>query len=253
MSRSLLSRSSRVEPGCRRLTQPLTLTSACRGFRTSSLPRSWPAESIATAGHVDPVTEYLTCLDRRETPRALETVWPGEVVVYDPRAGEVRGHRQLRRFVKQNQARLAERHASTRDRRLDDGRRAGGRRAAGAIWTAGRAGRGALAAGRRRRVTRRSVGGVPHLLQPVAGRRTAPHQAAHPRRRATPIRVTWSVATRRPSTPATPTRSSSTFAPDGYFREPSDRDDVHRGARELHAYFSRCFSAGGASVSSTAP
>ena len=43
----------------------------------------------------------------------LETVWPGEVVVYDPRAGEIRGHRQLRRFVHRNQAWLAERHART--------------------------------------------------------------------------------------------------------------------------------------------
>ena len=31
------------------------------------------------------------------TRDALETVWPGEVVVHDPRAGEVRGHQQLRR------------------------------------------------------------------------------------------------------------------------------------------------------------
>ena len=38
-------------------------------------------------------------------------MWPGEVVVHDPRAGEVRGHQQLRRFVRQNQAWLAERHA----------------------------------------------------------------------------------------------------------------------------------------------
>jgi ketosteroid isomerase-like protein len=35
--------------------------------------------------------------------------WRGGV--YDPRAGEVRGHKQLRRFVRQNQAWLAQRHA----------------------------------------------------------------------------------------------------------------------------------------------
>jgi hypothetical protein len=33
------------------------------------------------------------------------------VVVYDPRAGEIRGHRQLRKFVSANQSRLAEQHA----------------------------------------------------------------------------------------------------------------------------------------------
>ena len=62
------------------------------------------------AGQADPVGQYFTALNKGDT-RALETVWPGEVVVYDPRAGEIRGHQQLRRFVLQNQAWLAERHA----------------------------------------------------------------------------------------------------------------------------------------------
>ena len=62
------------------------------------------------AGLADPVGQYFTALNEGDT-HALETVWPGEVVVYDPRAGEIRGHRQLRRFVSQNQSWLAERHA----------------------------------------------------------------------------------------------------------------------------------------------
>src|ERR1700710_2998016 len=62
------------------------------------------------AGHADPVGEYLTALSDGDAG-LLETVWPGEVVVYDPRAGEVRGHRALRRFVHQNQGWLAERQA----------------------------------------------------------------------------------------------------------------------------------------------
>ena len=62
------------------------------------------------AGRADPVAQYFTALNNGDT-RALETVWPGEVVIYDPRAGEVRGHRQLRRFVSQNQSWLTERHA----------------------------------------------------------------------------------------------------------------------------------------------
>jgi hypothetical protein len=33
------------------------------------------------------------------------------MVVYDPHAGEIRGHKQLRRFVSQNQSWLAGRHA----------------------------------------------------------------------------------------------------------------------------------------------
>ena len=63
-------------------------------------------------GHVDPVGQYLNALSNAD-PHALEDVWPGEVVVYDPRAGEVRGHRQLRHFVRQNQSWMAEHHVRT--------------------------------------------------------------------------------------------------------------------------------------------
>ena len=61
-------------------------------------------------GRADPVGQYLTALTRGDT-EAVDAVWPGEVVVHDPRAGEVRGHRQLRRFIRANQAWLAERGA----------------------------------------------------------------------------------------------------------------------------------------------
>ncbi|HEY2306852.1 MAG TPA: hypothetical protein VGI05_13315 [Streptosporangiaceae bacterium] len=36
---------------------------------------------------------FFAALNQGDT-HALETVWPGEVVIYDPRAGEVRGHHQ---------------------------------------------------------------------------------------------------------------------------------------------------------------
>jgi ketosteroid isomerase-like protein len=62
------------------------------------------------AGQADPVGQYLAALSKGDA-RVLETPWPGEVVVYDPRAGEIRGHRQLRRFVRDNQAWMAEHHA----------------------------------------------------------------------------------------------------------------------------------------------
>ena len=57
------------------------------------------------AGQADPVAQYLTALSQSDA-HALESVWPGEVVVHDPRAGEIRGHRQLRRFVLQHVVRL---------------------------------------------------------------------------------------------------------------------------------------------------
>ena len=54
------------------------------------------------AGRADPVGQYFAALNSGDI-HAFETVWPGEVVVHDPRAGEVRGHRQLRHFVSRNQ------------------------------------------------------------------------------------------------------------------------------------------------------
>jgi hypothetical protein len=61
-------------------------------------------------GRADPVGEYLAALGTGDAGD-LELVWPGEVVVHDPRAGTVRGHRQLVRFVRRSEAFLAERQA----------------------------------------------------------------------------------------------------------------------------------------------
>jgi limonene-1,2-epoxide hydrolase len=66
--------------------------------------------STQATGHDDAVGQYLTALNEGDT-RALEEVSPAQVVVHDPRAGEVRGHRQLRRFVARNQSWLAGHHA----------------------------------------------------------------------------------------------------------------------------------------------
>jgi len=54
-----------------------------------------------TAGQADPVGQYFAALNMGDA-HALETGWPGEVVIYDPRAGEVRGHQQVRQFVSRN-------------------------------------------------------------------------------------------------------------------------------------------------------
>ena len=64
------------------------------------------------ADQADPVGQYFAALNNGD-PRVLETAWPGEVVIYDPRAGEVRGHRQVRQFVSHNLSWLAGLHAST--------------------------------------------------------------------------------------------------------------------------------------------
>ena len=61
-------------------------------------------------GHADPVAQYLRALDTGD-PRDLELVWPGDVVVHDPRVGEVHGHAELREFARRNASWLADHHA----------------------------------------------------------------------------------------------------------------------------------------------
>ena len=64
------------------------------------------------AGRADPIAEYFNALTTGDA-RTLETVWPGKVVVYDPRAGEIRGHHRLREYVRRNEIWMVERHART--------------------------------------------------------------------------------------------------------------------------------------------
>src|SRR5438876_12226454 len=66
-------------------------------------------QQVRAAGRADPVGQYFTALNRGDT-HLLEDTWPGRVMVFDPRAGEVHGHRQLRQFVSDNRAWQAERH-----------------------------------------------------------------------------------------------------------------------------------------------
>src|SRR3954452_1056505 len=61
------------------------------------------------AGLADPAMQYLRALNEGDAG-VLETVWPGEVVVYDPRAGVIRGHRRLHQFVRSNHSWFAARH-----------------------------------------------------------------------------------------------------------------------------------------------
>jgi limonene-1,2-epoxide hydrolase len=67
-------------------------------------------EQERAVGLADPVGEFLAALRAGDT-RILETVWPGEVVIHDPRAGEVRGHRHVRQFIRNNVSWLGGHHA----------------------------------------------------------------------------------------------------------------------------------------------
>jgi limonene-1,2-epoxide hydrolase len=68
------------------------------------------AQPDPPSGQADPVRQYVAALNEGDA-HVLETAWPGEVVVYDPRYGEIRGHKRLRQFVRNSQSWLAERHA----------------------------------------------------------------------------------------------------------------------------------------------
>ena len=193
------------------------------------------------AGRADPVGQYLTALSDGD-PQALEVVWPGEVVVHDPRAGEVRGHEQLRRFVLANQAWLSDRHArvETVSATLAGGRAvvellahldSDGREVAWPLAVV------AEAPDDRSVVFRSYCSQVPvdgrhHLRPSILQPGTGPpgdvigrHVAALAAGDADAV--------------------VETFASDGYVREPIGADRTHRGTRELRSFFASRFSAGG--------
>lgn len=198
-------------------------------------------EQTRAAGQADPVGQYFTALNQGDT-HALETVWPGEVVIYDPRAGEIRGHRQLRRFVSQNQSWLAEHHA-----RIETvaSTVAGGRAVVELLAHLDGDGRElawpvAVVA---ESPDDRSVVFRTYCSQwPVDGRRHLRSPVLRPGS-ALPDDVVgrYQAALEAGDAEAI----VGTFESDGYFREPIGPHYAHRGAGELRSFFTMCFSAGG--------
>ena len=193
------------------------------------------------AGHADPVGQYLAALNEGSA-RDLETTWPGEVLIYDPRAGEVRGHRHVHQFVSRNLSWLASLHARTEPV-------------------------ASTVAGDR---------AVVELLAHVDhGGRQLAWPVAVVAESADDLAVTfrtycsqWPLEEQRPVRPpilppgavrpgdvvgryqaglaAGDTEAVvATFAPDGYFRPPFGPAYAHHGPAELRSFFGRCFSAGG--------
>jgi len=192
-------------------------------------------------GLADPVGQYFTALTEGDT-HVLETVWPGEVVVFDPRAGEIRGHKQLRRFVSQNQSWLAERHA-----RIETvaSTCSGGRAVVELLAHLGGDGRELawpvavvaespddLSVVFRTYCSQWPVDGRRHVRPPVL---TSGH--AHPG----DVAGRYQAALEAGDTEAV----VSTFAADGYFREPTGPHPTHRGTAELRSFFTTRFSTGG--------
>jgi ketosteroid isomerase-like protein len=198
-------------------------------------------QQTRAAGRADPVGQYFAALNRGDT-RDLETTWPGEVVVYDPRAGEIRGHEQLRRFVRTNKFWLAQRHA-----RIET---------VASTCVDGRAVVELLA-------HLAADGG--HVAWPVAV------VAESPDNRSMVFRTycsQWPVDGRRHLRPAILAPGTgrpgdvvgryqaaleagdveavvATFTPDGYYREPIGPHAAHRGVAELRSFFTGQFSGGG--------
>ncbi len=193
------------------------------------------------AGLADPVTQYFDALNKGDT-QPLEAVWPGEVVIYDPRAGEIRGHRQLRRFVRQNQTWLAGRQAriETVASTVSGGR-------AVVELLAHLAGDGTPSAWpiavvaespADRSVVFRTycsqwpVDGKRHLRPPILGTGDAhPGDVVGRYQAALDLGDTDAIV--------------DTFVPDGYFCEPIGPHSIHRGIGDLRSFFAKCFSAGG--------
>jgi limonene-1,2-epoxide hydrolase len=193
------------------------------------------------AGEADPVAVYLGALTDGD-PRALDNAWPGEVVIYDPHAGEVRGHRRLRQFVHRNQVWLAARQARieqvaatcVRGRavvellaHLADG----GRETAWPVAVVAESpdDRSVVF---RTYCSQLPVDGRHHVRPPIL-----PPGDARPG----DVVGRYHAALRVGDTDAV----VGSFGPEGYVREPSGAHPTHRGAHELRAYFDRCFSAGG--------
>jgi hypothetical protein len=196
---------------------------------------------IHAAGLADPVAQYFAALNRGDS-RLLEDAWPGEVVVYDPRAGEVRGHRQVRRFISRNLSWLAGLNARTET-------------VASTVVGA--------------RAVVELLAHIDHgereLSWPVAVVAESPDDSSVVFRT---YCSQWPVDEQRHIRPpilepgqdrpgdvvgryqdglaAGDTEAVvSTFMPDGYFRGPFGPRYAHRGTDELRSFFTRCFSAGG--------
>ena len=193
------------------------------------------------AGQADPVAQYFRALNTGDA-RILETAWPGEVVIHDPKSGEIRGHKQVREFVRHNRSWLGGLHLSTETVAST----AAGRRAVVEL------------------LARRPDGGR-ELLWPVAVVAespddesmvfrtycrpwpiTGPHRVRPPILKSAPGRLDGVVGRYQAALQTGDTDAIvNTFAPQGYYRQPGGPRPDHRGRDELRSFFAETFGAGG--------
>ena len=201
-----------------------------------------------TAGLADPVGQYFTALNNGDT-HVLEDTWPGEVTVDDPKAGEIRGHRKLRRFVLQNRSFLAARHARTETVAATsvNGRAvvellvhldADGPEVAWPVAVVADS-PDAMSVVFRTYCSRWPVDGRRYVRRPILQPRDIKPGDVIGRYLAALEAGEIEVAVK-------------CFAPDGYLQEPIGFHPLHRGADELRSYFSRQFGAGGVGLENCA-
>jgi limonene-1,2-epoxide hydrolase len=190
-------------------------------------------------GHTDPVGLYLAALNSG-TVHDLEEVWPGEIILDDPQAGEIRGHRRLQRFVRDSRSMLASRHARiNRHGSLVDGERAVIELTVD-LTSDGREISWPVAI----------VAESPHEWSVIFRSYYRPLDGSHEARPpilppgdARPAGVVgWFVAALRS---ADVPGAVAAFAPDAYLSEP---DGLHRGTAGLTEFFTARFAAGGVEI-----
>ncbi len=193
-------------------------------------------------GRSDPVAQYLRALQRGDV-HELETVWPGAVVIHDPRAGDIRGHKHLRQFVRDNERLWKQRHATIETvastcagRRAVVELRARLRDFEGrdVVWPLAVVAESPddLSVEFRTYCSQRPVDGSRHLRSPVLERGDAD-----------PGDVVARYLSALEAGDAAAIVGA--FAAEGYLREPFGPEATHQGAHELDAYFTGCFGAGG--------
>ncbi len=198
-------------------------------------------EQTRAAGRADPVRQYLAALNDGDA-RDLETTWPGEVVIYDPRAGQVRGRRHVRQFVSRNLSWQAGLHARTE---VVASTVAGGRAVVELLAHMDHHGQQlawpvAVVA---ESPDDQSVVFRTYCSQwPLDEKRPVRPPVLAPG----PVSLTDVVGRYQAGLAAGDTDAVvSTFTPDGYFRGPLGPRDAHHGAPALREFFTRCFSEGG--------
>lgn len=194
------------------------------------------------AGHADPVGHYVAALNKKDATD-LETAWPGQVVIYDPRAGEVRGHRQVRHFVRQNELWLAGMNprAETVASTMADGKAVV--ELVVHLTQDGRDVSWPLAVVAESHDDRSVVFRTYCSQWPLIGRHEVRPPILPPGAGRAPGGIVGQFQDALEAGDADAVVRA--FEPDGYFREPIGPQYTHRGPQELHAYFSECFSAGG--------